>query len=88
MPPPFGRLDPFCLEYPMNLLRFEDLRAKRIVRTWNTLNNWIDARGFPPGRMIGRFRTWTEAEVLAWIEAQPTTKIPPRGYAKRNGGAS
>jgi predicted DNA-binding transcriptional regulator AlpA len=72
----------------MNLLRFEDLRAKRIVRTWTTLNNWIDARGFPPGRMIGRFRTWTEAEVLAWIEAQPTTRIPPRGYAKRNGGAS
>ena len=72
----------------MNLLRFEDLRAKRIVRTWTTLNNWIDTRGFPPGRMIGRFRFWTEAEVMAWIEKQPTAKIPPRGYAKRNGGGS
>jgi predicted DNA-binding transcriptional regulator AlpA len=69
----------------LNLLRFEDLRAKRIVRTWNTLNNWIDTRGFPPGRMIGRYRTWTDAEVMAWIERQPTTKLKPRGYAKRGG---
>jgi predicted DNA-binding transcriptional regulator AlpA len=66
------------------LLTFRDLRAKRIVKTWNTLNSWIDTRGFPPGRMIGRFRMWTEAEVMAWIEAQPTTKIEPRGAAKRN----
>ena len=66
----------------MKLLRFEDLRAKRIVRTWNTLNNWIDTRGFPPGRMIGRFRTWTEAEVMTWIERQPATKVAPRGGAK------
>jgi hypothetical protein len=47
------------------LWRFEDLRAQGIVLTWTTLNKWIDERGFPPGRMIGRFRTWTAAEVLA-----------------------
>jgi predicted DNA-binding transcriptional regulator AlpA len=70
----------------VNLLRFEDLRAKRIVRTWNTLNRWIDTRGFPPGRMIGRYRTWTDTEVMAWIEAQPATKIAPRGSAKRKLG--
>jgi len=73
----------FVLEQCMNLLRFEDLRDKRIVRTWNTLNNWIDTRGFPPGRMIGRFRTWTEAEVMAWIESQPQAKLKPRGAVKR-----
>ena len=67
----------------MKLLRFEDLRQQRIVRTWTTLNNWIDTRGFPPGRMIGRFRTWTEDEVMAWIEAQSTAKLAPRGYARR-----
>jgi hypothetical protein len=67
----------------LNLLRFEDLRDKRIVRTWNTFNNWIDTRGFPPGRMIGRFRTWTEAEVMAWIERQPHDKLEPRGAVKR-----
>ena len=62
-----------------------------IVRTWQTLNKWIDERGFPPGRMIGRFRTWTAADVMAWVESQPTSKIEPRGIAKqlayKNGGA-
>jgi predicted DNA-binding transcriptional regulator AlpA len=67
----------------MQLLRFEDLRSKRIVRTWTTINKWIDERGFPPGRMLGRFRVWTEAEVMAWIERQPSDKIPTRGFAKR-----
>jgi hypothetical protein len=67
----------------MNLLRFEDLRDKKICRTWTTLNGWIDNRGLPPGRMIGRFRTWTEAEVMRWIESQPVTKLKPRGAVKR-----
>jgi predicted DNA-binding transcriptional regulator AlpA len=66
----------------MNLLRFQDLREQRIVRTWTTLNNWIDHRSFPPGRMIGKHRLWTEAEVLAWIERQPQAKLEPRGCAK------
>jgi hypothetical protein len=65
------------------LMRYEDLRASGIVKTWHTLNQWIDERGFPPGRMIGRFRTWTQAEVMAWVEVQPTGKIEPRGAAKR-----
>jgi hypothetical protein len=68
------------------LMRYEDLRAAGIVRTWQTLNLWIDARGFPPGRMIGRWRTWTQAEVMAWVEAQPTGKIEPRGVAKKLAG--
>ena len=64
------------------LMRYEDLRASGIVKTWQTLNHWIEERGFPPGRMIGRFRTWTQAEVMAWVESQPTGKIEPRGIAK------
>lgn len=67
----------------MQLLRFEDLRSQRIVRTWTTLNNWIDTRGFPPSRMLGRFRVWTEREVLAWIEAQPPDKAAHRGFLKK-----
>jgi predicted DNA-binding transcriptional regulator AlpA len=63
------------------LLRFEDLRVLGIVQTWQSLNKWIDERGFPPGRIIGRFRTWTQAEVMAWIEAQPSTKAKRRGCA-------
>jgi hypothetical protein len=64
------------------LMRYEDLRASGIVQTWHTLNHWIDERGFPPGRMIGRFRTWTQAEVMAWVEKQPTDKTELRGVAK------
>jgi len=67
----------------LNLLHFQDLRDKRIVRTWQTLNKWVDERGFPAGRMIGRFRTWTEAEVMAWIESQSQAKLKPRGAVKR-----
>ncbi len=67
----------------MDVLFFEDLRSKRIVRTWTTLNKWIDTRGFPPGRILGRFRVWTEAEVMAWIEAQPYEKQKPRGFLKQ-----
>jgi hypothetical protein len=62
---------------------FDDLRQEAIVKTWHTLNRWIDERGFPPGRMIGRFRRWTPAEVMAWVEAQPTAKAPLRGCAKQ-----
>jgi len=67
----------------MRLLRFSDLRDQHIVRTRTTLNQWIDGRGFPPGRIIGKYRVWTEDEVMAWIEAQPTCKTPLRGYAKK-----
>jgi predicted DNA-binding transcriptional regulator AlpA len=66
------------------LMRYEDLRASGIVQTWTSLNKWIDERGFPPGRIIGRFRTWTTAEVMAWIESQPSTKAKRRGVAKLN----
>ena len=71
------------------LLKFDDLARLGIVSTWTSLNKWIDERGFPPGRIIGRFRTWTTAEVMAWIESQPTTKAKRRGCAKAsmNGGA-
>jgi hypothetical protein len=71
------------------LLRFDDLKRLGIVQTWTSLNLWIDTKGFPPGRLIGRFRTWTTAEVMRWIEAQPSTKAKRRGaaLASMNGGA-
>jgi predicted DNA-binding transcriptional regulator AlpA len=69
------------------LLRFEDLRRLGIVQTWTSLNLWIDEKGFPPGRIIGKFRTWTTAEVMRWIESQPSTKAVRRGVALRNGAA-
>jgi two-component sensor histidine kinase len=66
------------------ILHFEDLREKGLFRTWNTLNSLIDTKGFPPGRIIATRRVWTEGEVLAWIEAQPTAdRLACRGDATR-----
>jgi hypothetical protein len=65
------------------LLRFEGLREQGIVKTWHTLNHWIDTKGFPAGRLIGRHRTWTVAEVMAWIERQSAAKAELRGVAKQ-----
>jgi predicted DNA-binding transcriptional regulator AlpA len=65
----------------LDLLFFEDLREKKIVKTWTTINKWIDTRGFPPGRILAGRRAWLESEVLAWIERQPCDK-DPRGYKK------
>ena len=34
----------------LRLLSFPDLCELRLVNNWTTLNNWINRRGFPPGR--------------------------------------
>ena len=69
---------------PVKLLFFPDLVELRLVQNWTTLNNWINRRGFPPGRMLGRRRVWTEAQIAAWIETQPTENPAPlKGIAKK-----
>jgi predicted DNA-binding transcriptional regulator AlpA len=70
----------------MKLLRFQDL--KDVLKSRTTLNDWVDNRGFPPGRVIGKHRLWTEDEILRWIESQPTGKLPLRGDAKRRKAAA
>jgi predicted DNA-binding transcriptional regulator AlpA len=68
----------------IQLLRFRDLKQRRIISNWPTLRVRIDRDGFPPGRMIGpNSRAWTEDEVAAWIESRPTAGPPPRGAARR-----
>ena len=55
------------------LLRFEDLKARGIVRNWPCLNKWIAREGFPPGRKLGpQTRVWTEQEIEEWIASRPT----------------
>jgi len=69
----------------MRPLRYRDLVALDLVRNWTTLNRWIAERGFPPGHMVGRCRMWTDREVFAWIEAQPTENTTPlKGSCKRS----
>lgn len=66
----------------MKWLLFPDLPAP-LAPNWTTLNRRIANEGFPPGRLVGRKRVWTEAEILRWLETRPTAKLPPRGRAKR-----
>jgi predicted DNA-binding transcriptional regulator AlpA len=55
------------------LLRFSDLKARRIVATWPTLRHWIEREGFPPGRKLGpNARAWTEQEINEWLAGRPT----------------
>jgi len=68
----------------MSTLVFEDIKSRRLASSWNVLNDLIDNKGFPPGYVVGRRRIWTERDVLAWLEKQPTEKMPARGAAKIN----
>ncbi len=59
------------------LLRFADLKRRKVVENWQTLNNWIQKQNFRPGRLIGpNTRAWTEDEVCAWIASRPTAPKP------------
>jgi predicted DNA-binding transcriptional regulator AlpA len=71
-------------------LRYRDLEERGIIRNRITLKNWIKNRGFPAGQLTGpNSRTWTEAEVEAWIASRPTApkRAPPRGRPRKNAEA-
>lgn len=70
---------------PRKLVRFVDLKARGIVRSWPTLLSWIKREGFPPGFMLApQTRAWDEAEIDRWIEARRSRSRPRRncGNAK------
>jgi predicted DNA-binding transcriptional regulator AlpA len=63
-------------------LRYRDLEARGIVRSWAALRYKIKNNGFPPGRYLGpNTRAWTEDEVQAWLDALPTEN--PRKVAAK-----
>jgi predicted DNA-binding transcriptional regulator AlpA len=71
-------------------LRFADLRAAGVVKNRATLGNWIRERGFPPGQLTGpNSRTWSEAEVEAYLASRPVdpkpvrVPLPPKRRRKR-----
>jgi hypothetical protein len=60
-----------------NRIRFSDLKARGIVNSRQTLENWIRDYGFPPGQLTGpNSRTWGEDDVEACSPAGP----PVRGF--------
>jgi predicted DNA-binding transcriptional regulator AlpA len=67
-----------------SLLRFRDLKDRRIVSNHVTLGRWIEKEGFPPGMMLGpNTRVWREADIEAWLASRPTLNQQLRGAAKR-----
>ena len=57
-------------------LRFNDLKAREIVRNRTTLARWIKKYGFPPGVLLGpNTRAWSADEVDAWLEARPAKAV-------------
>ena len=73
-------------------LRYCDLLAKGVVKNRQTLKNWIEKEGFPPGELTGpNTRTFDEKKIEAWLESRPTkpkqayqTKRP-RGRPRKSG---
>ena len=67
------------------LLRFRDLKDRRIVSNHVTLGRWIEREGFPPGCMLGpNTRVWREAGCQAWLNSRPTDNTLLRGAALAN----
>jgi predicted DNA-binding transcriptional regulator AlpA len=66
---------------PSTLLRFNDLKARGIVRNWTTLLRWIRRGEFPPGRQLGpNTRVWDSKSIEEFLASRPAAP------ARRNGG--
>ena len=65
------------------ILRFADLKARGIVRSWPSLNYKVKHDGFPAGFYLGaNSRCWYEHDVKAWLDSRPT--VNPRGPRRSN----
>jgi predicted DNA-binding transcriptional regulator AlpA len=55
------------------MLRFNDLKRRKIVTNWPTLLRWIEHEGFPPGIQLAvHTRAWFESDVEAWLRSRPS----------------
>jgi predicted DNA-binding transcriptional regulator AlpA len=67
----------------MKFLRFTDLQARNIVKSWPQLKNLQKKYRFPKGRMLSpNVRAWTDVEVDVWVESRPVAGPSLRGAAK------
>jgi hypothetical protein len=65
-------------------LRFADLKAANIVRSWSGLRDLIDKAGFPAGRVLGlNNRSWTMTEIQTWLASRPTVSATQRRKVKK-----
>jgi hypothetical protein len=67
------------------ILRFADLKQRKIVLNWPALRFLIKEQGFPPGKLLSpNRRGWPEEEVEQWLKNRPTGSTPLKGAAKEN----
>jgi hypothetical protein len=53
------------------LLRFSDLKERRIAENWNRVRRLQQEQGFPPGFLLSpQCRVWTEQEVEDWLQSR------------------
>jgi predicted DNA-binding transcriptional regulator AlpA len=67
-------------------VRFADIQAAGIARSWTQLNRLIDDDGFPVGVMLSpNIRAWELAHVMAWLATRPTERkpVPDRSAGRR-----
>ena len=68
------------------LLRFADLKARKIATTYTVVTRLVENEGFPPGRLLSpNCRVWTEEEIADWLATRPTERKPMH---PRKGNAS
>jgi hypothetical protein len=64
------------------LLKFADLKRRRIAENHPRLKDLIENQGFPPGFWTGpNTHVWWEDQVEMWLAACPTER-PPRPRTK------
>ena len=64
-----------------NMLRFPDLKARKIAKGWPQLRDLIETHGFPPGfYLTPQQRCWWEDEVETWLEARLPLLIPASSH--------
>ena len=67
------------------LLKFTDLKERRIAENHPRLKDLIEKQGFPPGFWTGpNSHVWWEDEIEAWLAACPTERPPRPGTKGRS----
>src|SRR5262249_19699472 len=60
----------------MKLIRYNDLRARGIVKNRVTLRRWIASNGFPAPFRLGRNTiAWPEEAVRAWLDTRGEPRV-------------
>jgi predicted DNA-binding transcriptional regulator AlpA len=67
----------------IQLLRFSDLKAAKLVTNWPQLKRLVTQQGFPEGYLISAHtRVWDAAAVEQWLDSRRRPSPPPMMEAR------